>query len=152
PVGTPIVNFFDECIAMPTGDFLTVVRTVAAIIVARKPALIWYLGVATTSHGIALAALRLAPIQCASIGVNASTMSPMMDYFILPEDWVGSPECFSEKVISLPKTAMPFVRPTIAVQRHASDDDTTRVAMSTTLMKFNPPLFDAIARISAGVK
>jgi hypothetical protein len=151
PIGTPIVNFFDECIAVPTGDFFTSVRTVAATIGARKPALIWYLGVGTMQPVIALAALRLAPIQCASIGVNASTMSPMMDYFILPQDWVASQECFSEKLVPVPQAAMPFVRPTIAVQRHDSDD-TTRVAMSATLMKFNPPLFDAIARINAAAK
>jgi hypothetical protein len=151
PIGTPIINFFDECIAMPTGDFFTAVRTAAAAIVARKPALIWYLGVGATQPIIALAALRLAPIQCASIGVNASTMSPMMDYFILPEDWVASQECFSEKLVPVPKVAMPFLRPAVTVQRHGSDD-TTRVAIAASLMKFNPPLFDTIARISAEAK
>jgi hypothetical protein len=152
PARTPIADYFDECIAIPTGDFLASVRTVAAEIVARKPALIWYLGVGMVRTVIALASLRLAPIQCASIGHNASTMSPMIDYFILPEDWVASRKCFSEKVLALPKAAMPFSSRSAPTARREPHDDTIRVAISASTMKLNPVLFDAIARIAAGAK
>ena len=153
PDATPIADFFDESFAIPTNGFIPSIRTVAAEIVARKPALIWYLGVGMIAQVIALASLRLAPIQCVSIGHNASTMSPMIDYFILPEDWVGARECFSEKIVALPKAAMPFLRPeTSTVRRRRPRDDTIRVVISAATMKLNAVLFDAVARVAAGVK
>jgi hypothetical protein len=152
PTGTPIADHFDECIGIPAGDFLASVRSLAAQIVARKPALILYLGVGMMTQVIALASLRLAPIQCASIGHNASTMSPTIDYFILPEDWVASRECFSEKVIALPKGAMPFLRLPATKFRRKPSDNTVRVAIPASMMKLNPVLLDAISRVAAGAK
>jgi len=64
-----IADYFDECIAFPTGDFFASVRAVAAPIAAHRPALILYLGVGMTAAVIALASLRLAPIQCAPMAI-----------------------------------------------------------------------------------
>ena len=108
PIGTPLAKSFDECIAIPTGKFFPVVRAVAAEITARRPVLIFYPSIGMVPQVIALAALRLAPIQCASYGHMATTMSPVMDYMIFPEDFIGAPHCFSEKILALPKAAMPF--------------------------------------------
>jgi len=152
PTETLIAEFFDECIDLPTGHFFSSVRAVAAEIVARKPALILYLGVGMMAQVIALASLRLAPIQCASIGHNSSTMSPMIDYFILPEDWVASRECFSEKVLALPREAMPYWRLPATSVRKQTSNDTIRVAICASVTKLNPLLFDAIARIAADAK
>jgi hypothetical protein len=152
PIGTPAADFFDECIPFPRTDFVTAVRTLAAEITARNPALIFFPSIGMVSIVIALAALRLAPIQCASYGHMATTMSPAMDYIIFPEDFVGSPDCFSEKILALPKEAMPFVpRPTVSVQRQPPDG-VVRIAIPASTMKLNPLLFDAIARIGAGAK
>jgi hypothetical protein len=151
PAETPIKDYFDEYVAIP-GDFLPSVRTLATEIIARKPALIWYLGVGPGLAGIALASLRLAPIQCASIGHNASTMSPMMDYFILPADWVGSSECFSENIIALPKAAMPFSPRLAHDARRKDSDGIVRVAICASTMKLNPVLFDTIGRIAKDSK
>ncbi len=145
-----VAEYFDECITIPGGDFVASVRAVAAQIVARKPTLIWYLGVGFITQVIALASLRLAPIQCASIGHNASTMSPTMDYFILPEDWIASRACFSEEVVALPKAAMPFSPRSLPKLRRKASDGKVRVAICASAMKLNPPFFDAIARIAAG--
>ena len=150
PTGTPIADFFDECIAIPAGDFVASVRALAAEIAARRPALILYLGVGMMAPVIALAALRLAPIQCASFGHTATTMSPNIDYFILPKDFVGSADCFSEQLVALPKEAMPFTpRESVDVPRQPADG-TIRVAIPASTMKLNPVLFNAIARIAAG--
>ena len=147
-----IADYFDECIAFPTGDFFASVRTVAAAIAAHRPALILYLGVGMAAAVIALASLRLAPIQCASYGHTATTMSPVIDYFILPEDFVGSAECFSEAVLAVPKAAMPFApRPAPQAARRPADG-TVRVAIPASTMKLNPLLFDAVARIGAGAR
>jgi hypothetical protein len=152
PASALAADFFDECIAFPTGDFFASVRTVAAAIAARRPALILYLGVGMTAAVIALASLRLAPIQCASYGHTATTMSPAIDYFILPEDFVGSAECFSETVLTVPKAAMPFApRPAPRATRRPADSR-VRVAIPASTMKLNPLLFDAVARIGASAK
>jgi hypothetical protein len=152
PVGTPIADFFDECVAIPTGDFVAAVRALSVAITARKPALILYLGVGMIPVVIALASLRLAPIQCVSYGHTATTMSPAIDYFILPEDFVATRECFSEKVLALPKDAMPFeARQPVRVKR-VPPADTIRVAIPASTMKLNPALFDAIARIGDDAK
>jgi len=75
-----------------------------------------------------------------------------MDYFILPQDFVASEDCFSEKVVALPNAAMPFAPlPPVAVQRRPSDG-TVRIAIPASTMKLNPVLFDAIARIAAGAE
>jgi HMW1C N-terminal/HMW1 domain 2 len=147
PTGTPIADFFDECIAMPQGEFLDGVLTLAAAITSRKPAVIFYPSIGMVPQVVALAALRLAPIQCASYGHMATTMSPAIDYMILPEDLARESNCFSERVLALPKAAMPFVRPASFEVQRRPFDGTVRVAISATIMKLNPLLFDAIARI-----
>ena len=152
PTGTPVVNSFDECIAFPKGDFFATIRDVAAEITARQPVLIFFPSIGMVPHVIALAALRLAPIQCASYGHMATTMSPVMDYMIFPEDFIGAPHCFSEKLLTLPKAAMPFTpRSPMNIKRETTDG-TLRVAIPASTMKLNPLLFDAIARIGAGAK
>jgi hypothetical protein len=152
PTSALIADYFDECIAFPAGDFFGSVREVAAAIAEHQPALILYLGVGMAAAVIALASLRLAPIQCASYDHTATTMSPAIDYFILPEDFVGSAECFSETVLALPQAAMPFApRPGPQVARGPADG-TVRVAIPASTMKLNPLLFDAVARIGAGAR
>jgi hypothetical protein len=112
-----------------------------------------YLGVGMSADVIALAALRLAPVQCASFGHTATTMSPVIDYMILPEDFVGSPDCFSEQLLTCPPEAMPFVpiASRTAVWRGPPaerGDALVRIAVAASIMKLNPRFFDALDRIS----
>lgn len=152
PTGTPIANLFDECLPITAGDFLPQVKRVADAILARRPTLILYLGVGMVSQVIALSSLRLAPVQCVSFGHTATTRSEVMDYFILPEDLAGAAETFSEKVLRVPKAAMPFApRPFTRLER-SPPDGTIRVAVPASTMKLNPRLFGAVARIAGGVK
>jgi hypothetical protein len=151
-IGTPVAESFDECIPMPGGDFFAVVKHLAAEITRQQPALIFFPSIGMNPLVIALASLRLAPIQCASYGHMATTMSPVMDYMIFPEDFIGAPHCFSEKLLGLPKEAMPFTpRASVSITKQPSDG-TVRVAIPASTMKLNPLLFDAIARIGAGAK
>jgi hypothetical protein len=146
-------EFFDDVIAAPQTDLLAAVRSLSSEIAARRPVLIFYVGVGMTAHMIALASLRLAPIQCVSFGHTATTMSGAMDYFILPEDFAGAPDTFSEKLLTVRKAAMPFAagaRP--AIVRQPKNDDTVRIAVSASTMKLNPRLFEALARIEKETK
>ena len=146
------LDLFDESITAPVGEFIDSIRVVAAEISARRPALIFYPSIGMSAHVIALSSLRLAPIQCASYGHMATTMSPAMDYMIFPEDFVGSARCFSEKILALPKTAMPFAPRAVNYVSRQPPDGTIRAAIPASTMKLNPVLFDVIARIGAEAK
>jgi hypothetical protein len=149
PTGTPIAAFFDDYLPIKTGVLLPQVKQLADAILDRKPAMILYLGVGMVAQVIALASLRLAPVQCVSFGHTASTMSEVMDYFVVPEDFAGAARTFSEKVLKLPKAAMPFApRPFTRLDK-PKPDGTIRVAVPASTMKLNPKVFEALARIAA---
>lgn len=143
---------FDECIHIPRGNFLAAVRHTARAIVERAPALVFHLGVGMTSHTIALASLRLAPVQCTSFGHTSTTMSPAIDYMILPEDFAGTSEVHSEKVVTVPLEAMPYAPIRQAMPPRAAPDGTVRIAVAASAMKLNPALFDVFARIENAAK
>ncbi len=147
PKGTEIADLFDELIAMPTGDFMFMVSEVAKQIAAKKPQVVFYLGVGMVPQVIGLASLRLAPVQCVSFGHTATTMSDAIDYFILPEDFAGAPDTFSEKVLALPKKAMPFAPRPFRKLAKPESDGTIRVAVPASTMKLNPVLFGALAEV-----
>ncbi len=154
-----IDDLFDEVMTFPDADFLEGIRIVAGEIVRRETVLVFFPSVGMTPHAIALASLRLAPIQCASYGHAASTMSPAIDYMVLPEDFMGSRDRFSEHVLALPIAAMPFrprgSLPAEALPRPLSPDAPDvpiRIAIPASTMKLNPRYFDALSRIGAGAK
>jgi hypothetical protein len=148
-----VASCFDEVVAMPQTDFVAAVRSLVADIASRAPAIMFYLGVGMRADVIALAALRLAPVQCVSFGHTATTMSPVIDYMILPEDFVGSQDCFSEQLLTCPPEAMPFVpiASRTAVWRGPPaerGDALVRIAVAASIMKLNPRFFDALDRIA----
>jgi len=154
PKGTPIEALFDECWDMDGSEFFQLACHLANRILDRKPALVFYLGVGMTPLVVALAALRLAPVQCVSFGHTATTMSPAIDHFVLPEDFVSSEAVFSERVLALPKSAMPMTpRPLATMKPRARiPGGTIRIALPGSTMKLNPRLFDALADIVARVR
>lgn len=149
---------FDDMIFYPDGELIDTSRQVAEQILARKPDIVFHLGVGMANHVIALASLRLAPIQCVSYGHTATTMSPVIDYMILPDDFVASEEVFSEKVLRLPPEAIPYAAPSPneppAPPRTpwADDGGTVRVAVPASVMKINADFLQALARITAKAK
>jgi hypothetical protein len=149
PAGTPIAAFFDEVLPIKAGEFLPQVKQLADAILERRPAMMLYLGVGMVAQVIALASLRLAPVQCVSFGHTATTMSEVMDYFILPEDFAGAAETLSETVLKLPKKAMPFAPVPFTRLEKPRPDGTVRVAVPASTMKLNPVLFAALSRIAA---
>jgi hypothetical protein len=70
-----------------------------ARIARLAPDAIFFPSVGMSMWAIALANLRLAPVQMMSIGHPASSFSPHIDYMILGRDVLGDPGCFSETVI-----------------------------------------------------
>jgi hypothetical protein len=76
---------------------------------------------------------------------------------VLPEDFVGSTDCWSEKMLAVPKAAFPFVPPKIDPRgmRRAPEserDGLIRVAVPASTMKLNPPLLRAFGAIGRQAK
>jgi tetratricopeptide (TPR) repeat protein len=151
PKGTPIESLFDECWDMEGADVLQLAGSLANRILARKPALVFYLGVGMTPVVLALASLRLAPVQCVSFGHTATTMSPAIDYFVLPEDFVASKAVFSERVVAVPKAAMPMTPRPLPARSIGTErsDGKIRIAVPASTMKLNPRVIDALASVVA---
>ncbi len=117
---------------------------------SKQPALIYYLGVGMFPYTIMLSNVRLAPIQLVALGHGASTFSTCMDYFLIDEDFVGDPKCYSERVLSLPKGTMPFVRPAFfdgMSTEVVQSKGVMKVAVPASTMKLNPAFIDCIRRI-----
>jgi hypothetical protein len=157
-VGPGMRSCFDELIHYPSDDYLPTVRKTAEEILKRDPDIVFHLGVGMSAHAIGLASLRLAPVQCVSFGHTATTMSPVIDYMILPEDFIGSPDVFSETLITVPPHAMPYEprrdaeREIEAVRARKREEtrpgDKVRVAIPASVMKLNPHFFAALAQMA----
>ena len=159
-VTPPIEACFDEIVTWRSeGGLVGAAAAHAAEALARRPAMVLHLGVGMSPHVIALASLRLAPVQAASFGHTASTMSPAIDYMILPEDFIGDPACFSETLVGVPAAAMPYcpredidylaVRARGEAARAARAQGGAagvRIAVPASVMKLGPPFFEALAR------
>jgi hypothetical protein len=151
---------FDEVVTWAPAAFLDTVAIAARQIVERAPAMVLHLGVGMSPHVIGLASLRLAPVQAASFGHTATTMSPYVDYMILPDDFVGDPACFCEELVRLAPAAMPYrprddvdyaaVRQRGAAARDAARarGEPVRIAAPASVMKLGPPFFDALAAVT----
>jgi hypothetical protein len=137
---------FDEYVEV-VGETVSFVRAKAQEL---QPDIVYYPAFGMFPHSIYLTNLRLAPVQVVSYGHPATSMSPVIDYFVLPEDWVGDATCFSEKLLPVPKAAMPFVpsaqsgtyRPQL--REHP---DVVHVAIAATTMKLNPGFIASLVRI-----
>jgi HMW1C N-terminal/HMW1 domain 2 len=155
---------FDEVIFYPANvSFVDAVKGLAAEILKRDTVMMFHLGVGMAPYVIALASLRLAPVQAASFGHTATTRSPVIDYMILPEDFVGDPACFSEELALVPPEAMSYeprddvdykavVAAADAEKATRPEGGPVRIAVAASAMKLGPPFFNALARINQAAK
>ncbi len=148
---------FDEVLLYPPGDFVACMRWVCREILTRQALMIMQVGVGMAPHTIALASLRLAPVQTASFAHTATTMSPYVDYMVLPRDFVGDPKCFSEPLVMLAPEAMPYAErrdgdaPAAHAKANAGKKQNSailRIAVPASVMKLNPRHFAALAAIT----
>jgi hypothetical protein len=156
PKEPEVLSCFDDIIRFPMADLATVTRQVGEAVLERDPDIVFHLGVGLTITAIALASLRLAPVQCVSYGHTATTMSPTIDYMVLPEDFVKSKTCYSEKLLLLPPDAFPYtprvVDPAVGAAQAAFEDPTKgevlKIAIPASVMKINSFLLGALARVT----
>ncbi|WP_439257980.1 UDP-glucose:protein N-beta-glucosyltransferase [Lonepinella sp. BR2271] len=94
---------------------------------------------------------RLAPIQAVALGHPATTHSPFIEYVVVEDDYVGSEQCFSEKLLRLPKDALPYVPSALAPEkveyRLHENPDVVNIGIASTTMKLNPYFLEALKAI-----
>lgn len=140
-------ELYSEVMVSYVDDTFLKIKALVEKIKALKPRTILYLGVGMSFESIALASLRLAPIQAVSFGHTASTFSPEIDYFLLPKDFIGDEKLFSEKVIGLPQAAMPFTEIPVPEGLEPKTPGKVKIAIPASIMKLNPEFLSTVAEI-----
>lgn len=149
---------FDEFVELQSGNVWDDVARVRDLCVDRDVQILYMPSVGMFPLTMLQSNLRVAPLQLMALGHPATSHSPVMDYVVVEEDYLGDPACFSEQLLVLPPDGMPYRAPEgmkdleLARTRDPSDD-VVRVAVAATTMKLNPGFLSTCARIAreAGV-
>ncbi|MFY0479891.1 hypothetical protein [Achromobacter marplatensis] len=134
----------------------TAVASVAALARRLRPDVVYYPSIGMSPTAIALSNLRLAPLQIAAAGHPATTHSANIDAMLVEEDTLGDPDCFSERLVTLPKDCLvhaappgfrvvPECRPPRA---QPASDPIQHVAICATSLKLNARFLATCQRIS----
>ncbi|WP_250477711.1 hypothetical protein [Caballeronia sp. INML1] len=90
---------FDEFIPLAGANLWEHVRQVREVSEARQAQAMYMPSVGMFPTTMALACLRVAPLQMMALGHPATTHGHAMDYVVVEEDYVGDEACFSEKLL-----------------------------------------------------
>lgn len=120
-------------------------------IAALAPDIIYYPSVGMSLWWVALASVRLAPVQCITLGHPASTRSEAIDYVLCEESAIGDRSLFSETVVTYPDGHARYVmRPDADLPQPRRDEGTPaviHVAVPSMLCKVGAPFMAACRRI-----
>ena len=119
-----------------------------------RPDMIYFPSVGMFQLTMWLVNMRLAPLQLMALGHPATTRSPMIDGVLVEEDYVGSEQCFSERLLMIPKDGLPYIPPDGVrraparnrVKRNAKAP--VRIAVCASVMKINPGFLRTLADVS----
>lgn len=141
---------FDEFIEIQAGDAVTGTQAVRAAAETFQPAVLYMPSVGMFPLTLFVTNLRLAPLQLVALGHPATTRSDYVDFIVVEEDYVGDPECFSEKLMRLPSNGMPY-RPSAAYVNQSvrvrETPEVVSIAVASSLMKLNPGFLGACKAI-----
>lgn len=148
---------FDEVIDLPNDIALDqIVQSIRKL----APDVIYYLSSGMALWWVAIAQVRLAPIQMLSLGHPATTMSPAMDYALVEEGLAPEADAFSERILELPPGALRFVKradtETSLFERmrkvHAERimaERVCRIAIPAMVAKLTVPFLELLGRVAA---
>ncbi len=120
-------------------------------IVSIKADMVLYPSIGMHFWSVALASIRLAPIQVMLVGHPATSNSKVIDYVVVDEGFLSDENTFSEKVVTVKKGGMPFIhydeRPRRAEIERESQD-VINIAVSAAVMKINYRFLSVCRKIS----
>lgn len=136
-------HYFEEF--SPDLKFL---RPILDLVARDNPVATYMPSVGMGLHSLYLINLRLAPKQVIALGHPATTHSDKVDHVLVEEDYVGDPDVFSEDVVCVPKNALPYIRPSIELEKRPRKKNApVRIAVPTAVMKLNPVFLDACRQV-----
>ncbi len=115
-----------------------------------KPDMVYYPSIGMSAEVIALANLRLAPIQVMTFGHPGTAMSDVIDYAVFEELQLGDPALLHETILLLRDGSCQMVmrhdaEPVTPVIRTRANP--VRIAVPSTYYKLNPAFLDICRRI-----
>ena len=140
---------FDEWHDIP-GEGLVLadlVKRVGAI----APDVIYYPSLGMALWWVALASVRLAPVQVMTLGHPASSRSPAMDYVLCDEGAIGDPALFTERIVEYPNGSARFIMRSDADLPEAvrvDHPEVVRVAVPAMLCKLNADFMRTLRTIA----
>lgn len=143
-------GLFDEVFSFTRSGEGGYLKEAVDYIKKTAPQVIFYLSVGMRHWGVAIANLRLAPIQMTAIGHSASTFCPTIDYYLIEQGYVGDPDSFSETVILLSDQSLRFERsphakvPAPQIREQANP---LRIVFAANLLKLNPHFLGVCRKI-----
>lgn len=142
---------FDEFVELDRPSIMDKIVAIRELADKYEPAVIYMPSIGMDLTPIFLSNLRFAPIQSIALGHPATTHSPFVDYVVVEDDYVGSEACFSEKLIRLPKDALPYVpsalAPSSVEYRMRENPEVVQIGVAATTMKLNPYFLKACQAI-----
>jgi predicted O-linked N-acetylglucosamine transferase (SPINDLY family) len=133
---------FDEFIEIKGGSMIEQMAHIRDTAIAKQARVFYMPSVGMFPLTVFATNLRFAPLQVMALGHPATTHSPCMDYVVVEDDYVGLETCFSEKLLRLPKDALPYVPssalPENLVPNLRDKPDVVKIAVCSTTMKLNP--------------
>jgi hypothetical protein len=146
---------FDEFIVIKGGSMIEQMAHIRDTAIAKQARVFYMPSVGMFPLTMFACNLRFAPLQVMALGHPATTHSPHMDYVVVEDDYVGEESCFSEKLLRLPKDALPYV-PSAALPENlqpklrdndGKNPDVVRIAVCSTTMKLNPRFLQTLKAI-----
>ncbi|MGQ0287231.1 UDP-glucose:protein N-beta-glucosyltransferase [Pasteurellaceae bacterium 22721_9_1] len=135
-------NVFDEFYNFTENSVFDRVVKIKEICDEFKPAVFYMPSIGMDLNTIFASNTRLAPIQVVALGHPGTTHSDFIEYVIVEDDYVGSESCFSEKLLRLPKDALPYVpsalAPASVEYRLRENPEVVQIGIASTTMKLNP--------------
>lgn len=142
---------FDEFYLLSGNSLIEKMNSLREYAEKYQPAVLYMPSIGMDLTTIFLSNAQIAPIQSIALGHPATTHSPFIDYVIVEDDYVGSEECFSEKLLRLPKDALPYVpsalAPTKVEYNLRENPEVVNIGIASTTMKLNPYFLKACQEI-----
>lgn len=147
---------FDEFHELQGKSVMDQLGEIKAVCDRLMPAVFYMPSVGMDLTAVFASNVRLAPIQALALGHPATTHSDFMQYVIVEDDYVGSEECFSEKLIRLPKDALPYVQSGAATKPFEyilrEKPEVVQIGVAASTMKLNPAFLTALRTIAQRAK